>query len=112
MQYLLDKEKIERLKWTTQPSAFLRDTRGTRVVCKRAGLDACQIFMNPNNCRPTIYVNGSKRTGELDQVVDASEVFAIETYERKVLVPMQYQPSECVVAVWTKGYADMPDRKP
>ena len=103
-------EKIEKLQWSLQPSTFLRDTRGVRVICRSGGLNGCQVIMGDavHPCRPTVYVNGSKRTGEFDQVVDVGDVYAIETYERRVLVPSEYQPADCVIGVWTKTFADVP----
>jgi hypothetical protein len=103
----IGEDKIEKLHYATQPSTFLRDVRGFQVRCRSVG--ACVVSTN-SGCRPTVYVNGSKRTGQFDEVVDASEIFAIETYERQVLVPGEFMPASCVIAVWTKGWADMPDR--
>jgi len=105
----IGEEKIAKLRHAMQPSTFLRDVRGFEVRCPSVG--AC-VVRTSSGCVPTVYVNGAKRTGKLDEVVSPGEVFAMETYERQVLVPSEYYPAGCVVAVWTKGYADMPDKKP
>ncbi len=74
-------EKIEMLQWSSVPSTLLRDTRAVRVRCASRGVstDRCRVTMNANDCTPTVYVNGIRRTGQIDQVVDPSEVFAMET---------------------------------
>jgi hypothetical protein len=110
-------EKIERLSYATVPSTYLRDARSVRVVCKTSGYQGCTVRLGSSvdpgtgrvtGCKPNVYVNGSKRTGEFDEVVDAADVYSIEVYERRALVPMQYQPSECAIGVWTWSYADVP----
>jgi hypothetical protein len=102
-------EKIEKLHWSTVPSTFLRDLRGTYVRCSRGGIGNCKVFMGTaRSCKPVIYVDGSKRTGELDEVVDASEVYSMEAYDRRAYVPGQFQPADCAIVVWTKTYADVP----
>jgi hypothetical protein len=110
-------EKIEKMSYAIVPSTFLRDTRSVRVVCKSGGFQGCTVRVGSKvdletgrvtGCAPSIFVNGSRRTGEFDEVVDGTDIYAIEVYERRALVPMQYQPSECAIGVWTWTYADVP----
>jgi len=115
-------EKIEKLQSATRASTLLRDTRGVRINCDRhMVMGLCLVRMGTKidvasgqmtGCVPNIYVNGFKRTGEFDEVVDVTNVYAIELYERRALIPHEYMPSECAIGVWTKTFADAPDRKP
>lgn len=120
----LGPDKIGKMQYALLPSSFLRDTRSVRVTCKTNGYQGCIVRLGNKvdlatgkltGCTPVIYVNGSKRTGELDEVVDPTDVYSIEVYERRALVPMQYLPSECAIGVWTWTFADVPrpsDKKP
>jgi hypothetical protein len=110
-------DKIEKLSNAIVPSVFLRDARSVRVQCKTGGYQGCTVRLGQKvdletgklvGCTPNVYVNGSKRSGEFDEVVDGTDIYAIEVYERRALVPMQYQPSECAIGVWTWTYADVP----
>ena len=36
----------------------------------------------------------------------------LETYSRPMYVPVNFKPANCVIAVWTKNYADVSTRAP
>ncbi|HEX7938035.1 MAG TPA: carboxypeptidase-like regulatory domain-containing protein [Gemmatimonadaceae bacterium] len=117
-------DKIAKMSYASVPSTFLRDTRAVRVRCTTNGFQGCKVRLGNtvdlstgqlSGCVPVIYVDGAKRTGELDEVVDASQIYSIEVYERRAIMPMQYLPSECAIGVWTWSFADVPkpgDKKP
>ena len=99
-------DKVEKLAWATLPSTMLRDVRGIRVRCGSRGIatQRCTVTAG-TGCVPTVYVNRVKVSGQLDEVVSPSEVYAIEVYEREAVVPFEFMPSRCVVAIWTKTFA-------
>lgn len=103
----LDNDRIEQLSGALQPSSFLRDVRGVVVRCKAAG--RCTVAPTRAGACLAVFVNKVYVRGQLDDAISPSEVYAIEVYERKALVPIDFlMPSrmgECgVIAVWTKGF--------
>jgi hypothetical protein len=112
-------ERIDSLvNLVSSPAQLLRDTRGVEVQCRAAG--KCQVVTRrkPSICL-NLFVNGARIEGELDDNVDLSEIYAMEVYERPVIVPSEFQGklptktgngrnlsprSGCgAIAVWTKG---------
>ena len=99
-------DKVERLAWATLPSMMLRDVRGIRVRCRSIGLPTQRCTVTAGmGCTPTLYVNRAKVSGQVDEVVSTSEIYAIEVYDREAYVPFEFMPSHCVIAIWTKTFA-------
>jgi hypothetical protein len=101
----------------TSAAMLLRNLRGLEVSCK---IGFCSVTTRNGPTCLNVFVNGGFRQGQLDENVQLSEVYAIEVYEKAVLVPSEFQgklpmkvgrglttrPAGCgAIAVWTRGRA-------
>ena len=101
-QYL-DPEQVERLSGSVgQTSQMLRNMNGVRVRCPAVGACAVSVM---NGCL-TLFVDGVRqRNIALDERVSPGNVYAMEVYVRRALVPMEFVDpmSQCgAIVVWTR----------
>ena len=98
-------------------SQLLRDVRGIELSCGAGS--RCSVHTRRLPDCLNLFVNGVHVEGELDDNVGLSEVYAIEVYERPVIVPTEFQTklpmkqgrgftpkAGCgALAVWTRARA-------
>jgi hypothetical protein len=111
-------ERIDSMQHLPAAGFLLRGVRGLDVGCST--VQGCKIIPRTGPPCLKIFVNGGERPGDLDENVSMSEVYAIEVYERPVLVPAEFQgkleqkrsnhvltpKAGCgAIAVWTRGRA-------
>lgn len=103
----LSPESVEKMSFLTTAAQLLRDVRGVTVRCGSGG--RCTVTAR-RGCL-AVMVNKVYKYGQLDDVVTIGEVYAIEVYERALLVPSDFtlpgRARNCgLINVWTKGYAE------
>lgn len=96
-------ERIDSMPGLMYASQFLRGLRGLDLVC---GVRGCVVHTRrPPDCL-NLFVNGVPVMGQLDETVSVGEVYAMEVYERPVLVPSEFQgrlPPKTIVGVTSKA---------
>jgi hypothetical protein len=98
-------ERVDSLSHVSTPAQLLRDVRGLTVHCRSAG--RCLVQTTANQCL-NVVVNGAVFQGQLDDILTTSEIAAIEVYERRSLVPVEFKVlRDCgAIVVWTRGRVD------
>ena len=82
-------DRIERLSPVGAPSTYLRDISGIDVRCISAG--RCSVVPRYARCL-WLWVDGVLyRDAQLDDILSATQVYAIEVYSRESSVPMEFQ---------------------
>ena len=99
----LDQEEI-RKKGARFASDLFRNVPGVSVKTNPAGGNAIRI----RDCQPMVFIDGQRSPGaELDEVVSAGDIAAIEFYPSNAGVPAQYLERGnrlCgLILVWTKN---------
>jgi hypothetical protein len=107
--------RVDSLSHLPSAGMLLRGYRGLDVECSAA---RCTVLpRNEPRCL-RLFVNGVELTGQLDDYVSMSEVYAMEVYERPILVPAEFEgrlrqksslftkKAGCgSLVVWTRGRA-------
>lgn len=105
-------EAVEKLRFVSTPAQLLRNVSGMYVRCgareRRLTGGGC-VVSSSAGC-VTLFVNGFYTRGELDARLGTAEVYAIETYNRAAIVPMEFtrpsSESRCgAIVVWTQARA-------
>jgi carboxypeptidase family protein len=100
--------RIDSLNHVMTPSQLLRDIPGVIVRCKAAG--RCTVLLARGGCLD-LFVNGHYTRGQIDDVMNTPEVYAIEVYTRRLEIPMEFHAplrgscGQAALAVWTRSYA-------
>ena len=114
-------ERIDSMTHVTRPSQFLQDVRGIQVRC--GSNNQCVVRTTTGPPCLTLFVDGvyMRDNDQLDLLVSAGSIVAIEVYERPNLVPIEFQaplpPKRAgpglmsmaggcgALVVWTRGRA-------